>query len=185
MRYLTVLTAFLLCFATVAPAETNITGIFGSKDLGGDWAPVDDHLIIGVELDFGADDHPLSYVVRYQGGYASDDLGAATLDVYTDEVLLGARYTTLLSRTANLHGYVGGGYALMYGTLDVSTGGSVSENDSGYWIGGGLTFGGNKSGTWHFGVDWTYSDVGEVDLGGASSLDTSGLTTAFTIGWTY
>ena len=142
----------LLLFATTSMAQQggwtgNINVFLGAKALDeDDWAPVDEHSEIGIELDFRPKSWPVNIAVDYLFSKSDKEsfIDPSSLIVFdmeaeTSELNIGIR--KIWEQYTSVRPFIGGGLSFIRGEAEVSALGitvSESGNGAGIWIGGGV-----------------------------------------------
>lgn len=144
--------AFLLGFFPINSAfagertwSGNVNGTIGGKWLeSSDWAPVENQLEVGVEVDFRPPQWPFNLAFGVSGSAAEKDVntsfGTLTATGTTAELDFGIK--KIWEPPSQVRPFIGGGLAIISGKFEGEdlSGFSVSEEDSGVgvWAGGGV-----------------------------------------------
>lgn len=143
---LVLLLSGLLTFGRVASAAGpagewtgNFNLFVGQKSLDeDDWAPVEDQLEVGVEVDFRQKAWPVNIAVDFL--YSSDEADlfpGIEAEGKTWELDLGVR--KIWDNFGIVHPFIGGGLAIVNGEVEVM-GFSDDDTGLGFWLDGGVKF---------------------------------------------
>lgn len=122
---------------TVSNNVTNFTVLVGKRKLDeDDWSPVEDQLVMGIEVDKYDPNESFGWEIGLQ--HSSDDGSVLGTDVggSMTEIYLGIRKT--FATSGKLHPYLGAGLAGVRAESDVSGGSTDDDNSAGAYAHGGV-----------------------------------------------
>lgn len=164
------------------PWTGNVSGFLGRKSVSeNDWPNVDSQRSAGVIADFGKKSWPVSIAVDLL--FAADDYKHDGIEetAGTAEIHLGVRKVFDLDNTS-ISPYIGGGLALVSGSLEYESAGQTVDDDDfafGGWVGAGAYYAITPS--LNLGLDVRYSKA-EVNLFD-EDRDTGGWIAGVSIGY--
>ncbi|MBN1381681.1 MAG: hypothetical protein JXA41_08405 [Deltaproteobacteria bacterium] len=141
----------------------NVNFTLGAKALDeDDWEPVDEHVALGINVDFRKMEWPVNLAIALIGSADDDDYRGMDIEGTTSEFRFGIK--KIWEPTQTMRPFIGGGLALIRAELEGEyLGYKVSDDDTcfGFWIDGGIYWTINRS--FNLGFELGYSK-GEVTL---------------------
>jgi opacity protein-like surface antigen len=139
----------------IGTSTCTLSVLYGMRNFDDDIEPVDEHPFLGLELDTYDPDAWLGFEcgLSIWGDHA--DVAGSDLDASAVEVSAGLRHAWSLGDRGNTRPYVSAGLTFLDGDVEVSSGGSVADEDLGTYLRAGVYWQTSKG--LRFGVDYRHT----------------------------